>query len=189
MDNFYLQRIEECNRKLEAIIENLFQATYINQEPPKKDKIDLDQLVPELFKSLTSTYADANVSLRYSNQLPTPLHSDYYRLSTILRNVLDNSVRYSKNESDSYVAVHIDQTNNQVRIAISDNGSGIEEHLVDSVFDMFNRANANSGTGLGLYVVKKAVEKLNGTIQLTSRLNEGVQIQILLPNQTNELAR
>ncbi|MBC7920418.1 MAG: PAS domain-containing protein [Ferruginibacter sp.] len=185
VDNFYLQRIEECNQKLEAIIENLFQATYINEEPPKKDQIDFDQLVLELFKSLISTHADAKISLRYSNHLKLPLHSDYYRVSTILRNVLDNSVKYSKNAPDSYVAVRIDQTEDQVRIVVADNGSGIEEHLVGAVFDMFNRSNAkSSGTGLGLYVVKKAVEKLNGTIQLSSRLNDGVQIRILLPNQT-----
>ena len=63
------------------------------------------------------------------------------------------------------------------------NGVGIAEEYVDKIFKMFFRANADSkGSGLGLYIVKGALEKLEGTIQVQSRLGEGTEFTIEIPN-------
>ena len=66
---------------------------------------------------------------------------------------------------------------------VSDNGQGIVEHYLDKVFEMFFRATAQSeGSGLGLYIVKKVVEKLRGTIALKTLYGEGTTFTIVLLN-------
>jgi signal transduction histidine kinase len=68
-------------------------------------------------------------------------------------------------------------------IEVSDNGVGIIETYQDNVFDIFFRASDNSeGSGLGLYIVKKAIEKLQGKIELKSRHLKGTTFTITLPN-------
>ena len=69
-----------------------------------------------------------------------------------------------------------------VIIEIEDNGQGIREEYREKIFDMYYRANERSkGNGLGLYIVKKAVQKLNGTIQLITEFGKGSRFVITLP--------
>jgi signal transduction histidine kinase len=68
-------------------------------------------------------------------------------------------------------------------IEFCDNGIGIASHHLPKVFDMFFRAHEKSdGSGLGLYIVKKAVEKLGGTIKMDSQQSVGTRYEILIPN-------
>jgi signal transduction histidine kinase len=71
----------------------------------------------------------------------------------------------------------------QARITITDNGIGIEEQFVPHLFDMFFRATEKAeGSGLGLYIVKQAVQRIGGFIAVTSWLGAGTEFVITLPN-------
>jgi signal transduction histidine kinase len=180
-DNHYLEMIEACNLKLAAIIENLFQVTNVKEEPVQCEPIDFDALVAQVSKSLNNP--PPAVRLEYVNHLKTLFHSDNFRLRIILRNVMENSIRYAKKGRVCFAKVEIYSLDKQVLIEMTDNGIGIEEKQLESVFDMFKRSNLQSGgTGLGLYVVKTAVERLNGRLELTSQLDEGTTLRIWLPN-------
>lgn len=180
-DSHYMEMIEACNLKLAAIIENLFQVTNVKENPVRCEPIDFDALVAQVIKTLNNP--PPAVRLEYVNHLKTPFHSDDFRLRIILRNVLENSIRYAKAGRDCFAKVEIQALDKQVRIEITDNGIGIEEKQLESVFDMFKRSNLQSGgTGLGLYVVKTAVEKLSGRLELTSQPDEGTAMRIWLPD-------
>jgi len=70
-----------------------------------------------------------------------------------------------------------------VVIKIKDNGQGIDPTLQEKVFEMYFRGNERSkGNGLGLYIVKKAVEKLNGDVELISSVGGGATFKVVLPN-------
>jgi signal transduction histidine kinase len=72
----------------------------------------------------------------------------------------------------------------QARITITDNGIGVEEGFVPHLFDMFFRATEKAeGSGLGLYIVKQAIERIGGYIAVTSRLGAGTEFVITLPNR------
>jgi signal transduction histidine kinase len=72
-------------------------------------------------------------------------------------------------------------------IQFMDNGIGIEERYLTRVFDMFFRGTeTNKGAGLGLYIVKEAVEKLRGDIQIESVIGQGTVFKITLPNFVSE---
>ena len=80
--------------------------------------------------------------------------------------------------------MHIRATENESEIVImlSDNGIGIPTEIHEKVFDMFFRGtNSSMGSGLGLYIVKNAVKKLQGTIRFSSKEGEGTTFTIKLP--------
>ena len=110
--------------------------------------------------------------------------SDRYRLSLILNNLISNAIKYSdpaKDESFINIAIQLDPE--KASLTFRDNGIGIEKSYIQKVFNMFFRATeTNEGAGLGLYIVKEAVEKLCGTIQLESQPGKGTTFKIELPN-------
>lgn len=115
-------------------------------------------------------------------------YSDPYRLSLILNNLISNAIKYSDPSKDiSYIQIAIHHDPEKVSLTFKDNGIGIENSYIQKVFNMFFRATEkNEGAGLGLYIVKEAVEKLCGTIQLESQLGKGTVFKIELPNLIHE---
>jgi signal transduction histidine kinase len=118
----------------------------------------------------------------------TDFYSDTYRVSVIMNNLISNSIKYydaNKNHSLIRIAVSIDK--DMAVIQFMDNGIGIEERYLTRVFDMFFRGTeTNKGAGLGLYIVKEAVEKLRGDIQIESVIGQGTVFKITLPNFVSE---
>lgn len=115
-----------------------------------------------------------------------PFYSDRRRIKIIFNNLFSNAIKYAdlnKNEP-SYIHLNVQVDDDQALIKIKDNGEGIGEEASKKLFDMFYRASSKgSGSGLGLYIVKDAVEKLGGSIHLTSELYRGTEFMITLPNK------
>jgi signal transduction histidine kinase len=111
-------------------------------------------------------------------------YCDTWRLSEILRNLISNSVKYRNTSiSNSKIEVRAVVSPTLCHLEFCDNGIGIAAHHLAKVFDMFFRAHEKSdGSGLGLYIVKKAVEKLGGSIKMDSQLGIGTRYEILIPN-------
>lgn len=114
----------------------------------------------------------------------TPFYSDRYRLSLILNNLISNAIKYSDpGKETSFINITIQIKPERAYLIFHDNGIGIENNYIQKVFNMFFRATEkNEGAGLGLYIVKEAVEKLGGTIDLESKMGEGTVFKIELPN-------
>lgn len=108
---------------------------------------------------------------------------DEVRAGVLFKNILSNALKYSKQDVDDanvIVDVHVEPDQCSVRVA--DNGLGIAEEHLQKVFDMFYRATQRgAGTGLGLYICKEIVDKLNGTLSLESTLGEGTTVTFTLP--------
>jgi signal transduction histidine kinase len=82
-----------------------------------------------------------------------------------------------------YMHIEVVSTARTCRIVVADNGIGIEPKHLNSIFDLFYRANASSkGTGIGLYIVKEAVSKLKGSIKVNSKFGEGSKFIVELKN-------
>ncbi|MBS1505542.1 MAG: tetratricopeptide repeat-containing sensor histidine kinase [Bacteroidetes bacterium] len=108
-------------------------------------------------------------------------HSEWAIINTILQNLIENAIKYSRPQSP-YVKIAISQKINCVQVEVSDNGQGIDEEHQGKIFNMFYRASERAkGSGLGLYILKRAVERLNGSIDLKSIPQEGSTFTVLLP--------
>ncbi|MDQ6844677.1 MAG: ATP-binding protein [Bacteroidota bacterium] len=111
--------------------------------------------------------------------------TDKSRLTMILYNLISNGLKYhDKAKDNSYLKVLINVNNEQAEIQVIDNGAGINNDDLANVFTMFYQANSNfKGSGLGLFIVHEAVEKLGGTIKIESALHKGTTFTVLIPNQ------
>jgi signal transduction histidine kinase len=112
-------------------------------------------------------------------------YSDPYRLSVVLNNLISNSIKYRDvRKKNQYIKIQAHISPAITRIEFSDNGIGISKELLNKIYDMFFRATEKSeGAGLGLYIVKEAIEKLGGRISAISNLGLGTHFIIELPNR------
>jgi len=110
--------------------------------------------------------------------------TDEKRLSMVINNLISNALRYhNKSQAHPYLHISVKAADKQAVIEVTDNGQGIDKKHLENIFTMFYRANENSsGSGLGLYIVKEAVDKLGGTIKLESEINVGTKFTIVIPN-------
>lgn len=112
-------------------------------------------------------------------------YSDPWRVSEIFRNLISNAIKYRQTgdvKSQVSIQVHVDQYRAEINFA--DNGIGIDEASLNKIFEMFYRATEQSdGSGIGLYIVKNAVDKLGGQISVASKPMQGTKFNIILPNR------
>jgi PAS domain S-box-containing protein len=106
------------------------------------------------------------------------------RIEIILNNLLSNAIKYADlQKEDPCLTVTIEFQKNQAEIRISDNGEGITSDALPKVFNMFYRASGNgTGSGLGLYIVMEAIQKLQGTINVQSEYGKGTEFVVTMPN-------
>jgi signal transduction histidine kinase len=107
------------------------------------------------------------------------------RIILLFNNLISNAIKYhDMSKENPYIKVDVLVTANNALIEVEDNGLGIEEEFQSRIFDMFFRANKTvSGTGLGLFIVKGAIDKLKGTIKLKSKSKQGTTFVVDIPNR------
>jgi signal transduction histidine kinase len=115
--------------------------------------------------------------------------SDPTRINVIINNLISNAIKYADlTKEQPEINVNVSVADNLATIEVTDNGVGIEEQHLDNVFVLFYRiTSSTSGSGLGLYIVKEIVEKLNGYITINSKKGTGTSIKIILPDMGHEL--
>ncbi|MGQ7944287.1 sensor histidine kinase [Flavobacterium sp. WC2509] len=111
------------------------------------------------------------------------IQSDGLRLKIILNNLLSNAIKYVDESKDEMrIAVRAYNSGLFHVIEIEDNGIGIPEEYKANIFDMFFVIDSNKGSGLGLYIVKETLDKLNGSISVFSQSNIGTKFTVKIPN-------
>jgi signal transduction histidine kinase len=145
---------------------------------------DLVTLVNQVL-SISQGMADAkNISLKKSLPLNAPVIVDVEMIKTILRNLIGNSIKFTPQMG--VVMVNIEEIKETFKITISDTGKGIPKEDLPKLFDNKSTitttgTNNEKGTGLGLKLVKKFVEKNGGTISVTSEIGQGSAFSFTIP--------
>lgn len=146
--------------------------------------VDLQKIIEQTFTDLS--YLDGAQKTRRTVRIEgVDFYSDRWRVSEIFRNLISNAIKYRKPEADdSEIVVKINVDHLCADISFADNGIGIKQSSLSRIFEMFYRAtDQGEGSGIGLYIVKNAVEKLGGQIRVASALGEGTRFHLLLPNR------
>lgn len=153
-------------------------------------KVDLNKVIENTFTELS--YLEGAKDMKRMIRIEgIEFYSDQWRISEIFRNLISNAIKYRQlisNTPEVIVKIHIDHL--RADISFSDNGIGIEEKNLARIFEMFYRATEQSdGSGIGLYIVKNAVEKLGGQISVASKPAQGTRFNIILPNRINSVIK
>jgi signal transduction histidine kinase len=111
-------------------------------------------------------------------------YSDPWRIEEIFRNLVSNAIKYRKMDTSKHlIKIKVETTDATARIIFTDYGIGISQTDQSKIFDMFYRASARSiGSGLGLYIVRNAVEKLGGRVGVESIPDQYTTFKIELFN-------
>ncbi len=181
----YLNELYKSNEKLRKFLNELLNVIRLEEFSPKIDLIKIN--LKDLIKNIISRYN----SLINTNKLFIDLKgedveiiSDLNLLDLILDNLISNALRYSF--ENGKVLISIEKKKNNAQIMINDSGIGIPKNQQKKIFQKFFRAkNAlkkdPEGTGLGLYLSKRAVEILDGNIWFVSQENRGTTFYLSLP--------
>jgi PAS domain S-box-containing protein len=182
--NTYFDLIKSSVKKLEEFISDFLDLAKSSNLKVTGEEINLNSFFTEVFDTLRFSEGSERVEKRLKIDQQIPFYSDRQRLFIIFSNLVSNSIRYSNPKANlMYVSITAKIHPNYGIFEVQDNGLGIEEKHQSKVFDMFYRANdTKTGTGLGLFIVKEAVEKLSGIIELKSVLGEGTTFTLKLPN-------
>lgn len=144
--------------------------------------------IRELFDSICDNYREELTRKHFlvdcTVNLSAPFTSYPALVKVIIENLVENSLQFASPVSPK-LSLQVYEEGNNVVLELSDNGHGIDPEYHDRIFDMYFRASHYSkGNGLGLYIVKKAVEKLDGTISFTSQIDFGTTFKVVLPRNT-----
>jgi PAS domain S-box-containing protein len=149
-----------------------------------KEEIDIEKMIGEIYNDLFYLENVDKIDFKIEVDKGLTFNSDEKRVNVILKNLIFNAVKYQNlNQENPSIKVKANEDGNHILISVKDNGEGIDPDIQEKVYEMFFRASEkSSGSGLGLYIVKEMVSKLDGTIQLKSEPDKGSEFIIKLPS-------
>ena len=179
----YFKMIEKTVGKLDSFVQNLINYYQNLKKGVSLIDVDLDLLVDEVFGTFSHFDGAEDVQLKKNITVDKIYRLDQLRLKMILNNLVSNSIKYrDRTREQSFFELSISEEENNLQIIAQDNGVGIDQESLPKIYEMFYRvAEDDLGSGIGLYIVKEAVEKLGGTIDVDSQQGNGCRFTITLP--------
>lgn len=145
------------------------------------EPVSLHELIDEAILQLMHFENVSQIEIT-KELLADEIQSDSLRLKIIISNLLSNAIKYADNSKEQMsISIKTYMDNDFYKIEISDNGIGIKDEFKDHIFEMYFGTNKNKGSGLGLYIVKEAVENIKGNIYMTSENNIGSKFIVTIP--------
>ncbi|WMN10853.1 PAS domain-containing sensor histidine kinase [Marivirga salinae] len=180
----YLDLVDQSINKLDDFIKDIVDLSRNSRQDVKSEPIDFQQIVKDTLENYQYLQNYDKIEKQIEIDSDVDFYSDKRRLKVIFNNLISNSIRYFNPYIDNpYVKISIKTDKEKSVIKILDNGLGIENQYLEKIFDMFFRASNNSkGTGIGLYIVKETIQKVNGEIKVESEIEKGTTFTVTIPN-------
>jgi signal transduction histidine kinase len=180
----YIERQQAQVERLNTIITGLINLTKLNHQQLEKEKIDFNKMIDDCIASFHGFENFKKVKFHKQVDPRINFHSEWTLINAILQNLIENAIKYG-NQETPYVNINVRNGSEHVIIEVEDNGRGISSEHQPKIFEMFYRATQHAdGTGLGLYILKRSVDRLKGTIDIKSEEGTGSIFTIKLPYQT-----
>lgn len=182
MKNTYLELINKSALQQDHFIREILDQSRNSRLEVTRDQIFFSDIISEAFEQLKYTTLDGgDVEKIITIDQPKVFYSDRWRLKVILNNLLSNAIRY-RNGRDPVIKISVQMIDRTAHLVVEDNGKGIEKEHLPNLGKMFYRAtDDNAGSGLGLYIVKEAIDKLNGNLSIESEVHTGTTVRLTIP--------
>jgi signal transduction histidine kinase len=182
----FLKMLDDCNVDMITILEELTRISTLYYNPIINDKINFEEIAHEAIHALQHLPNSNRTILSVRQDSDIAFYSDPFIIKPIFYCLIKNAMTYTDEARECVIDIKATHENNRVRIEVSDNGDGIPTEFLPRVFDMFYRAHKKArGPGLGLYIVKHIVDKLHGTVGISSQKDIGTTVVIRLPLATH----
>lgn len=174
-------KVKDTANNLDRMLLKLQSISDLGTQQLVYKEVFLNELLIEVLDSFSAPVNKQSIHTQVDVHLQNSFYSYPAMVKIIVENLVENSIHFC-GVVDPYIKINVRQLDENLQITIEDNGQGILSDYQDRVFEMYFRANQNSkGNGLGLYIAKKAVEKLSGTIVFKSEHGRGSTFMVELP--------
>jgi two-component system response regulator PhcR len=180
----YWPLTETCANRLDYYIQKTLQYYKNAKGEIEKSEVDFKAVVGRLVDFHGSFNKEIDIKVNVIQDVK--FIGDAFRIEVILGNLISNAVTYQKQTAE-YKNVNIDIVVNasEALISINDNGMGILKEHLDKIFTQFFKSKMHQhGSGLGLFIVKEALQLINGNISVSSSIEDGTTFKIRIPNAT-----
>jgi len=179
----YFSKINSQTDRLSRFLLEMIDYTRNDKTNVRLERVKIGELVDEVIENLSHLDNAARIEFKRFIRIEENVMIDRVRFMVILNNLISNAIKYHNyNIANPWVKIMISKQGDKIQVMIADNGLGINDEYKDKVFEMFFRGSDSPiGSGLGLFIVKETVEKMNGKIMLSSTEGEGACFRIDLP--------
>jgi signal transduction histidine kinase len=180
-----LDLIEKSVLKLKEFIQETLKLSTFDF---KNESIEFKTILEEIYESIKYSEILNRVEIKFDVIQNTRFFNNKSEIISIISNLINNSLKYYDPEKEKpIVIVSVTTNQEEARIAIKDNGIGISQKFLSKIFKLKFRVEKSTqeGAGIGLYLVGKAVKLLNGKLEIDSKIGEGTEVKIVLPNKSN----
>jgi len=179
----YFALIKDRILTQDKILSELLRVSRIYGVVLKPEFLHPGATIKEILESKEGTGKAADIKFKFKDDHKKRIKTDILLFMSIVQNIVTNAIEYKNSAiKKPQIKVNITSMDNGVNITVEDNGIGIEEAVQPHVYNMFYRGHKDAqGSGLGLYITKKAVEKLGGNIKLNSTEGKGSAFTVFLP--------
>lgn len=170
----FLRRIVEAGRRMDTFVQDLLGYSRVTRTAIKPERVPLSEAVEESLDALAGPIEDRKAKVSVASDLPA-VHADRVLLGRVLVNLLSNALKFVPPERTPEIRVEADVEERRVRVKIRDNGVGIDPEEIERAFRPFERLDPGRfpGTGVGLTIVQKAVERMGGEVGVQKRIEGG----------------
>jgi PAS domain S-box-containing protein len=180
----WASQVVDNTRRLQKLIEDLLSYTRLDAQGLPFQEVDLDQVVAEVTGSLQDLLCNRGAEV-FSEGLPT-VHADKSQMVQLLQNLIENGIKYNDSKPPR-ITISCKRREKESIFLVEDNGLGIDPKHQGKIFDMFKRLHSYTqipGTGIGLTLCRRIVERHGGRIWVESRPGEGSTFYFTLPGRT-----
>jgi PAS domain S-box-containing protein len=179
----YLERMQRATRKMQELITDLLNLSRINRKGQPFQPVQLESIVQEVLADLLGETQEAKEQV-ILDDLNVQLEADPLQIQQLVQNLVENALKFRRENVPPRVRISAHVEQDRCVLSVADNGIGFDEKYTQRIFGVFERLHgtaAYEGSGMGLAICKKIVERHNGTITATSVPNEGSTFVVTLP--------
>ena len=174
-------------KRMKNIILDILEFSKVGKYNEEPIELNVNDLVEEIVAYHRNAIVGKKVFVLYEN-LPT-IYSFRSPIMQIFQNLISNAIKYAKQSDDVIITIsQLEENDENWGFSVSDNGIGIDEKYYDKIFIIFQRLfskDDGSGSGMGLAIVKKIIENLDGKIWVESKINEGSTFYFTISKKSN----
>jgi PAS domain S-box-containing protein len=181
----YFDNIIQASQHMDRLIEDLLRLSRLGRAGVHRENVSLRRLLEDIRARYSARIEDEQVTFTIPDD-PPMIHSDATLVSVILTNLIENALTYRRAGVKHGVEVHCIKADATVTLGVTDNGIGIPAEYHEKIFALFQRLHTQDeypGTGIGLALVKKATELLDGRVMVQSEVGKGSTFMVELPIQ------
>lgn len=177
----YLLRIQNASNKMAKLIDDLLKLSRLTRTDIQRTKFDIIPIAKEILSELYKHHNNQVFQLHIQDSIE--VNADRALIKILLTNLLSNASKFSSKKDISIIEIGIEKTNNNSYIYIKDNGAGFDMNYKNKIFGAFQRLHTDKdfeGTGIGLAIVQRIINKHGGEVFVESEINVGTKIYFSL---------